>query len=152
MLRYFTIASKRIQKFNYFTLSSKNFSRYFTKDHEWLSVEKGVATVGITDHAQSELGEIVHVDLPKVGDKFKLGESLGAIESVKTAADVFSPIEGVVMEVNEKLAKNPELLNSHPESQGWYAKMKVDEEKIKPEQEGMMNEEQYAKYVEEVKH
>jgi glycine cleavage system H protein len=118
MLRYLSTPTlKSTKSFSYFVLS-KNFSKYFVKSHEWIQVEKGVATVGISDYAQSELGEIVHVDLPKVGDKFKSGESLGAVESVKTAADIYSPIEGIVGEVNDKLSKTPSLLNTHAETLG----------------------------------
>jgi glycine cleavage system H protein len=152
MLRYLlTPTLKSTKSFSYFTLS-KNFSKYFVKSHEWIQVEKGVATVGISDYAQSELGEIVHVDLPKLGDKFKSGESLGAVESVKTAADIYSPIEGIVGEVNDKLSKTPSLLNSHAESQGWIVKLKVEEDKIKGDLSKLMNEEEYKKFLADIKH
>lgn len=150
MLRYLNISHRRIN-FNLFNLNCKNFTKYFTKSHEWLDFDKDIATIGISDHAQSELGEIVHVDLPRLGDKIKKGDSAGAVESVKTAADIYSPIEGVVSEINEKLSKTPKYMNTHPTTQGWFAKLKIDEQKIDEATEGLMNEEEYAKYVEELK-
>ena len=153
MLRYLNISQKSLNftSRNFFSLNFKNFSKYFTKSHEWVDFEKDIATVWISDHAQSELGEIVHVDLPRLGDKVKKGDSVGAVESVKTAADIYTPIEGVVSEINEKLSKTPKYMNSHPTSQGWFAKLKVDETKITEAKEGVMDEEQYSKYVEELK-
>lgn len=155
MLRSFTISTK--QNFNkalkhnmYFTVL-RNFSKLFTKQHEWVSVEKEEATIGISDYAQTELGEIVHVDLPKVGDKFKKGDSLGAVESVKTAADFYTPIEGSVQEVNDKLQKTPNLLNSHAQSQGWIVKLKVEEAHAKTDLANLMNEEEYQKYIHDLK-
>ena len=150
MLRYLSTSLKTNKSFSYFVLS-RNFSKYFVKSHEWISIEKGVATLGISDYAQSELGEIVHVDLPKIGDKFKSGDSIGAVESVKTAADIYAPVEGVIGEINDKLGKTPSLLNSHAESQGWLVKMKVEEEKVQGELSKMMNEEQYQIYIADLK-
>ena len=150
MLRYLSTPLKTNKSFSYFVLS-RNFSKYFVKSHEWISIEKGVATLGISDYAQSELGEIVHVDLPKIGDKFKSGDSIGAVESVKTAADIYAPVEGVIGEINDKLGKTPSLLNSHAESQGWLVKMKVEEEKVQGELSKMMNEEQYQIYIADLK-
>jgi glycine cleavage system H protein len=150
MLRYLSTPLKTTKSFSYFVLS-RNFSKYFVKSHEWISIEKGVATLGISDYAQSELGEIVHVDMPKIGDKFKSGDSIGAVESVKTAADIYAPVEGVIGEINDKLGKTPSLLNSHAESQGWLVKMKVEEEKVQGELSKMMNEEQYQKYIADLK-
>ena len=153
MLRYLTISQKVLTVFprSFLNTNIKYFSKYFAKSHEWVNFDKDIATIGISDHAQSELGEIVHVDLPRSGDKFKSGESVGAVESVKTAADIYTPIEGVVSEVNEKLSKSPKLMNTHPTSQGWFAKLKIDEQKVNEVKEGLMDEEQYAKYVQELK-
>ncbi len=153
MLRYLNISQKclNLTHRNFLSINFKNFSKFFTKSHEWVDFEKDVVTIGISDHAQSELGEIVHVDLPRAGDKIKKGDSVGAVESVKTAADIYTPIEGVVSEVNEKLSKTPKYMNTHPTSQGWFAKLKVDETKINEATAGLMNEEQYSKYVEELK-
>ncbi len=153
MMRYLFASSskKTINKYYTYFSSTKKFSKLFTKDHEWVSVDNGIATLGITDYAQSELGQIVHVDLPRQGERFKLGDTLGAVESVKTAADIYSPIEGVVHEVNVNLIKKPDLLNSQAESQGWYAKLKVDEEIIKKELQKLMNGEQYLKYIQDIR-
>lgn len=93
----------------------------YTKDHEWVKVEGNLARIGITDHAQSELTEIVFVELPGTGREVKVGEVLGNVESVKTVSEVFSPVSGVVSETNGKLTDSPELLNKDPYVQGWVA-------------------------------
>jgi glycine cleavage system H protein len=148
MLKYFSTSTLNLTKRNLFQfVLSKNFSKYFAKSHEWIQVEKGVATVGISNFAQSELGEIVHVDFPKVGDKFKAGDTMCAVESVKTAADIYAPVEGVIGEVNDKLSKTPSLLNEQPLSQGWILKLKVDEAKIQTDLQKLMNEDQYDKFL-----
>jgi glycine cleavage system H protein len=93
----------------------------YTKDHEWVKVEGKLARVGITDHAQTELTEIVFVELPAADKEVKLGEVLGNVESVKTVSEVFSPVSGVVKDSNGKLVDSPELLNKDPYGQGWVA-------------------------------
>ena len=93
----------------------------YTKDHEWVEVEGKLARVGITDHAQTELTEIVFVELPAADKEVKLGEVLGNVESVKTVSEVFSPVSGVVKDSNGKLVDSPELLNKDPYGQGWVA-------------------------------
>ncbi len=93
----------------------------YTKDHEWVKVEGKLARVGITDHAQTELTEIVFVELPAVDKEVKVGEVLGNVESVKTVSEVFSPVSGVVKDSNGKLVDSPELLNKDPYGQGWVA-------------------------------
>jgi glycine cleavage system H protein len=97
----------------------------YTKEHEWLKVEGGIGTVGITDHAQEELTDIVYVELPKVGAKIKKGERLGAVESVKTVSDIYSPVIGEVVEVNEALNDAPGRINQEPYGKGWLAKLKL---------------------------
>ncbi len=97
----------------------------YTKEHEWLKVEGGIGTVGITDHAQEELTDIVYVELPKVGAKIKKGERLGAVESVKTVSDIYSPVTGEVVEVNEALNDAPGRINQEPYGKGWLAKLKL---------------------------
>lgn len=97
----------------------------YTRTHEWVRLEGDVATIGITDHAQSELGDIVFVELPTVGRAVQSGDSLGTIESVKTVSDVYSPIAGEVTEVNSALAGQPELVNSDAYTGGWLFKVKV---------------------------
>jgi glycine cleavage system H protein len=96
-----------------------------TKEHEWVSVDGGSATVGITDHAQNELGDIVYVDLPKVGSVVDQGKTLGSVESVKAVSDIYAPVSGEVIEINEALATTPELLNSDPHGAAWMVKIKL---------------------------
>ena len=95
----------------------------YSKDHEWVLEENGICTVGITDFAQSELGEIVFIELPKVGKEVSPGQTVCVIESTKAASDVYSPINGIVKEVNEGLLDNPSLINSDPHSSGWILKV-----------------------------
>ncbi len=99
----------------------------YTKEHEWVHAESGLGTVGITDHAQHELGDIVFVDLPKVGAQLTKGESLGSVESVKAVSDIYSPVSGEVAEVNELLATSPEKLNEDPHGAAWLVKVKLSE-------------------------
>jgi len=98
----------------------------YTKDHEWVKQEGDLARVGITDHAQTELTEIVFVELPAAGKEVKAGEVLGNVESVKTVSEVFSPVSGVVKESNGKLVDSPELLNKDPYGQGWIALIEMN--------------------------
>ena len=97
----------------------------YTKDHEWVKVDGDVATVGITVHAQDALGDVVFVDLPQVGKTYKRGEVAGVVESVKAAADLYMPVEGEVVEVNEALRADPSLANSDPMGNGWFFKVHV---------------------------
>jgi glycine cleavage system H protein len=97
----------------------------YTKEHEWISVEGSTGTIGITDHAQHELGDIVFVDLPKAGTALTKGESLGSVESVKAVSDIYAPVSGEVIAANEKLSASPELLNSDPFAEGWLVKVKL---------------------------
>ena len=97
----------------------------FTPDHEWLSVDGDIATVGITQHAQDALGDVVFVDLPEVGQGYAQGEVAGVVESVKAAADVYMPVAGEVTEVNEALRADPSLANSDPMGGGWFFKLKL---------------------------
>ena len=97
----------------------------YTKQHEWVMVEHGIGTIGITDHAQKELGDIVYVDLPKVGSTAQSGKTFGSVESVKAVSDIYSPISGEVVEVNELLTTEPERLNEDPHGLAWLAKVKL---------------------------
>ena len=97
----------------------------YTKEHEWVHAQGDTASVGITDHAQSELGDIVYVDLPKVGAKLEAGKSLGSVESVKAVSDIYSPVSGEVTAINELLATAPEKLNSDPHGEAWLVKVKL---------------------------
>ena len=97
----------------------------YTKEHEWVHVEGDAATVGITDHAQQELGDIVYLEAPKVGTQVERGKSFAVVESVKAASEIYAPVSGEVIAVNEALAATPELLNSAAHSDGWIAKIKL---------------------------
>ena len=100
----------------------------YTSEHEWLSIENGIATVGITDYAQSELGDIVFVELPQVGTRTKQMEPFGTIEAVKAVSDLFAPLTGEIIEVNSALEDSPESINSDPYGDGWIVKIKFENE------------------------
>jgi glycine cleavage system H protein len=99
----------------------------YTKEHEWVRVEGEIGTVGITFHAQKELGDIVYVDLPKPGAVFQQGKTMGSVESVKAVSDIFTPVSGEIAEVNGALAESPEILNKDPYGSGWLVKIKLSE-------------------------
>jgi glycine cleavage system H protein len=98
---------------------------HYSKDHEWIRVEAGVGTIGITDHAQNSLGDVVYVELPKVGDTFDSNESFGSVESVKAVSEIFMPISGEVVEVNESLQDEPEKVNNDPYGDAWMIRVKI---------------------------
>lgn len=97
----------------------------FSKDHEWIRVDGGIGTVGITDHAQGQLGDVVFVEVPEVGRKAKAGEAVAVVESVKAASDVFAPVSGEVVEANGELAANFALVNEDAEGKAWFFKIKI---------------------------
>jgi glycine cleavage system H protein len=97
----------------------------YTKEHEWVSVDGDTGTIGITDHAQAELGDIVYVDLPRVGAVAAKGKTIGSVESVKAVSDIYSPVSGEVVAVNELLATNPEKLNEDPHGNAWLVKVRL---------------------------
>src|SRR5437588_12287608 len=109
----------------------------FTPDHEWLRIEGDVATIGITDYAQSQLGDVVFVELPKVGRALKKAEAAAVVESVKAASDVYAPLSGEVIEVNDTLGADPALVNSDAAGKAWFFKLKIAD---KSELDGMMDE------------
>jgi glycine cleavage system H protein len=98
----------------------------YTKEHEWVDLQGDTATVGITSHAQHELGDIVYVDLPKVGTKIEAGKTFGSVESVKAVSDVYAPVSGEVVEINQALAASPEKLNQDPHGDAWLMKVRVE--------------------------
>ncbi len=116
----------------------------YTKDHEWALVEGDMATIGITDYAQSELGDIVYLELPSVGDSATVGEAIGTIEAVKTVADLYSPVSGEVVEINEALQDASELVNKDPYGEGWLAKIKMENP---GEADQLMSPEDYKKLL-----
>ena len=118
---------------------------YYTEDHEWISVEEGVGTVGITDYAQSQLGDVVYVELPDVGKEFAQKDEAAVVESVKAASDVYAPVSGEVVEVNEALADTPGTVNESASSDGWFYKIKLSEPS---ELEDLMDEAAYQAFIE----
>ena len=116
----------------------------YTKEHEWVLADGDAGTVGITDHAQQELGDIVYVDLPKVGTRVDAGKSLGSVESVKAVSDVYSPVSGEITEINESLADAPEKLNADPHGDAWLVKIRLSN----PEEvQRLMSAADYQSYV-----
>jgi glycine cleavage system H protein len=98
---------------------------HYSKDHEWISVEGDVGTIGITDHAQNALGDVVYVEVPKVGDSFTAHEAFGSVESVKAVSEIFTPVSGEVVEVNESLQDEPEKVNTDPYGDGWMIRVRM---------------------------
>ncbi len=119
--------------------------RYYTDEHEWIDVEDDVATVGITEYAQAQLGDIVFVELPVVGALIEQGKDAAVVESVKAASDVYAPITGEITEVNPALEEDPALANSAPEDGGWFFKMTIADE---GELDALMDEDSYKAFVE----
>lgn len=118
--------------------------RYFTDEHEWIEVEGDSATIGITEYAQDQLGDIVFVELPTVGDEVEKGKEAAVVESVKAASDVYAPISGEVTEINSTLEDEPGLVNSSPEEDGWFFRVNVSDE---GELEGLMDEDAYKEFL-----
>jgi len=121
---------------------------YYTKEHEWLRVEGDTCRIGVTDYAQNSLHEIVYVDLPKVGTKVAQMQSLGTVESVKAVADVYSPISGVVSQVNTALSDAPELVNKTPYGEGWITILQPSD--LKKELSSLMNPQDYQQLLKQI--
>jgi glycine cleavage system H protein len=119
-------------------------SLYFTKEHEWVRVEGDTATVGISDHAQEQLGDIVFAEVPETGKRLSKGQEAAVVESVKAASDVYSPVSGEVAEGNSKVADDPSIVNSDPEGEGWFFKIRLDDP---GEVEGLMDEAAYREWL-----
>ena len=116
----------------------------FTEEHEWLKIEGGVATVGITVHAAEQLGDLVFVELPEVGSTFEKGGDAATVESVKAASDVYCPLDGEIVEVNEAITADPSLVNSDPQGAGWFFKLKLANV---ADADGLMDEAAYKELV-----
>ncbi len=117
---------------------------YFTKEHEWIRVDGDTATVGISDHAQEALGDIVFAEVPEAGRRVSKGQEAAVVESVKAASDVYAPVSGEVVEGNQALVDDPALVNSDPEGQGWFFKLKLDDAS---QLDGLMDENAYREWV-----
>jgi glycine cleavage system H protein len=119
-------------------------SLYFTKEHEWVRVEGDTATIGISDHAQEQLGDIVFAEVPEAGRRLSKGQEAAVVESVKAASDVYAPVSGEVIEGNQAVADDPALVNTDPEGQGWFFKLKLSDPS---ELEGLMDEGGYRDWI-----
>ncbi|MEZ5932875.1 MAG: glycine cleavage system protein GcvH [Alphaproteobacteria bacterium] len=119
----------------------------YTKEHEWLSVDGDVATVGISDHAQEQLGEIVFVDLPDAGKALSKGDDMAVVESVKAASDVYAPVSGEVVEANDTLGDEPAQVNESPEDKGWFCKIRISD---KSELDDLMDADAYKNFLETI--
>lgn len=118
--------------------------RYFTKDHEWIDVDGDTATVGITDYAQGQLGDVVFVELPEAGKAVAAGKEAAVVESVKAASEVYAPVSGTVVEANAALEATPDLVNSSPEGEGWFFKLTLSDT---AELDGLLDEAGYKAFV-----
>jgi glycine cleavage system H protein len=119
-------------------------SLYFTKEHEWIRVEGDTATIGISNHAQEALGDIVFAEVPEAGRKVSKGQEAAVVESVKAASDVYAPVSGEVVEGNSKVADDPSIVNSDPEGEGWFFKLKLDNVS---ELDGLLDEAAYKDFL-----
>jgi len=118
---------------------------YYTKDHEWAQMKGNEVTVGITDFAQKQLGDVVYVELPQIGAQLEFHQSMGVVESVKAVSDIYSPLSGEVIAVNEELNNSPELINQDPNGKGWIIRLKLKDES---EIEKLMPVSEYEKFIE----
>ncbi len=118
----------------------------YTRQHEWVRISEGQAIVGITDYAQKELGDVVFVELPKIGDHFDTNEPFGSVESVKAVSEVFCPLAGKILEVNQELVGSPELVNSDPYGDAWFLKLEISNIE---EAKDLLNAEEYEEFVAE---
>ena len=118
----------------------------YTKEHEWTRIEGDVAVIGITDYAQGELGDIVYVELPEVGTQISMGDSFGTIEAVKAVSDLFAPLSGEVIEINESLNDTPEKINQDPYKEGWMIKLKISDA---DEKEELLDSQQYENLIQD---
>jgi glycine cleavage system H protein len=112
----------------------------YTKDHEWIRVIDNILTIGITDFAQGELGDIIFVEFPGIGDKFQKDDPFGTIEAVKTVADIFAPVQGKISEINHNIENSPEIINSDPYGDGWLVKIEITEHMVS---DGLLSPEDY---------
>jgi glycine cleavage system H protein len=108
-------------------MADKSADKRYTKDHEWVLLDGDIATVGITDHAQEQLGDLVHVELPELERAVAEGETCAVVESVKAAADIFAPLAGKVVEINETISEDPSIVNSDAEGEGWFFRIELDD-------------------------
>jgi glycine cleavage system H protein len=126
-------------------MASKNADKRFTKDHEWVVLDGDIATVGITDYAQEQLGDLVHVELPEPERTVTEGETCAVVESVKAASDVYSPLAGKIVEINETIVEDPSIVNSDAEGEGWFFRLELDD----PDAfEALLDQDSYDEFLE----
>ncbi|KPJ63842.1 MAG: glycine cleavage system protein H [Syntrophobacter sp. DG_60] len=118
---------------------------FYTKEHEWIRIEDNLGTIGITDYAQDALGDVTFVELPKIGDSIRQFEAFASVESVKAVSDVYAPVSGKIIKINEGLLKSPELINQSPYGEGWMVVIEIADEK---EKKDLMSASEYRKYLE----
>jgi glycine cleavage system H protein len=118
----------------------------YSKEHEWIRVEGGDCTVGVTDYAQDQLGDVVFVELPEVGEKFAINDAVASVESVKAVSDIYLPLSGEIVAVNESILDSPELINDDPYGEGWIMKLRMDDSS---ELDGLLSPSDYENYVAE---
>ena len=123
----------------------KNADRRYTKDHEWVVLDGDIATIGITDHAQEQLGDVVHIELPELEREVAANEACAVVESVKAASDVYAPLAGKVVEINETIGEDPAIVNSDAEGEGWFFKLELDDPDAFEE---LMDADAYEEFVE----
>ncbi|MEM3399816.1 MAG: glycine cleavage system protein GcvH [Candidatus Micrarchaeia archaeon] len=121
---------------------------FFTKEHEWIKIEGNIGIIGITDYAQKELGDIVSIELPKIGARYKKGQSLAVVDSMKASSEIYAPMSGEVVEINKELEAEPQRINESPYEHGWIAKIKIERMDEKNE---LMGESEYQSYIEKLK-
>ncbi|WP_428540896.1 glycine cleavage system protein GcvH [Rhodopila sp.] len=126
-------------------MASKTADKRYTKDHEWVLMDGDIATVGITDHAQEQLGDLVHVELPELERAVAEGETCAVVESVKAASDVFAPLAGKIVEINETVTEDPSIVNSDAEGEGWFFRLELDDT---DSFEALMDQDAYDEFLE----
>jgi glycine cleavage system H protein len=126
-------------------MANKSADKRYTKDHEWIVLDGDIATVGITDHAQEQLGDLVHVELPELERAVAEGETVAVVESVKAASDVFAPLAGKIVEINETVTEDPSIVNSDAEGEGWFFRLELDDTDAF---EALMDQDAYDEYLE----
>jgi glycine cleavage system H protein len=126
-------------------MATKSADKRYTKEHEWIQLDGDIATVGITDHAQEQLGDLVHVELPELERMVVEGETCAVVESVKAASDIFAPLNGKIVEINETIGEDPSIVNSDAEGEGWFFRLELDDTDAF---EGLMDQDAYDEYLE----
>jgi glycine cleavage system H protein len=126
-------------------MANKSADKRYTKDHEWLVLDGDIATVGITDYAQEQLGDLVHVDLPELERAVAEGETCAVVESVKAASDVYAPLAGKIVEINETIVEDPSIVNSDAEGEGWFFRLELDDTEAF---EALLDQDAYDEYLE----